>query len=76
MVNEREILKVLWYVRSYGSNISEVYFELEFVEFAKLLLFIKETGLIKGVEALYADNPLNTISGNERDNCYTKNRYK
>ncbi len=58
MIKEREILKVLFYIDRYGNSITADYFELEFVEFAKLLLYLKESGLIQGVEAYYADDTI------------------
>lgn len=57
-MKERIFLDVLWYVNNHDENIKKEHFNLEFEQYAKLLLDIEEEGLIKGVEALYADNTI------------------
>lgn len=57
-MKKRIFLNVLWYVNNSGENIKKEFFNLEFEQYAKLLLDIQEEGLIKGVEALYADNTI------------------
>lgn len=57
-MKERIFLNVLWSVDSSGKNIEKEFFNLKFEQYAKLLLDIQEEGLIKGVEALHADDTI------------------
>ncbi len=61
MVNERDILKILWYVEQYGQNINNELFELPFEDYAEALSYVQGEGLIKGVGIERADDTVHEL---------------